>query len=128
MEPRKPPAPTSRILSMGRKSTPGVALTSTRRAPTMPLTNARRTAIAMTSAAGTPADATRVVLRLEPSRIVDLHAFVEGYDDLALLRTLDAAAGVVEVFVSPGSEEEFERLRAALGCEGLPTTRVAEAA
>jgi hypothetical protein len=76
--------------------------------------------------ASTPADATRVVLRLDPARIVDLHALIEGYDDLALLRTLDAAAGKVEVFVSPGSEDEFERLRVALGREGLPTALVSE--
>lgn len=73
-----------------------------------------------------PADASRVLLRLEPARIVELHALIEGYDDLAVLRTLDPAAGIVEVFVSPGSEGEFERLRAALCREGLPTTRVGE--
>jgi hypothetical protein len=75
-----------------------------------------------------PTDATRVLLRLAPAQIVDLHAFIEGYDDLAVLRTLDAPAGIVEVFVSPGSEEQFERLRLALGREGLPTTRIEEEA
>ena len=80
----------------------------------------------MTETANAQLDATRVVLRLDPGRIVDLHAFIEGYDDLALLRTLDGAAGLVEVFVSPGAEEEFERLRAALGREGLATIRVVE--
>jgi hypothetical protein len=73
-----------------------------------------------------PADATRVLLRLAPAQIVDLHAFLEGYDDLAVLRTTDAAGGIVEVFVSPGSEAEFEGLRLALGREGLPTTRIEE--
>jgi hypothetical protein len=73
-----------------------------------------------------PVDAARVLLRLAPAQIVDLHALIEGYDDLAVLRTLDAAGGVVEVFVSPGSEGEFESLRLALGREGLPTTRVEE--
>jgi hypothetical protein len=76
----------------------------------------------MTNAA--PTDATRVLLRVEPAQIVDLHALLEGYDDLAVLRTLDAAAAIVEVFVSPGAEEEFELLRQALGREGLPTARV----
>jgi hypothetical protein len=79
-----------------------------------------------TSAAA--ADATRVLLRVEPAQIVDLHALLEGYDDLAVLRTLDPAASIVEVFVSPGAEEEFEQLRQALGREGLPTTRVEEEA
>jgi len=75
-----------------------------------------------------PTDATRVLLRLAPAQIVDLHTFIEGYDDLAVLRTLDAAGGVVEVFVSPGSEGEFESLRLALCREGLPTTRIEEEA
>ena len=73
-----------------------------------------------------PTDTTRVVLRLAPAQIVDLHCFIEGYDDLAVLRTLDAAAGLVEVLVSPGSEEEFENLRLGLCREGLPTTRIEE--
>jgi hypothetical protein len=73
-----------------------------------------------------PIDATRVVLRLAPAKIVDLHCFIEGYDDLAVLRTLDPAAGIVEIFVSPGAEEQFERLRLALCREGLPTTPVEE--
>jgi hypothetical protein len=73
-----------------------------------------------------PIDATRVLLRLAPAQIVDLHCFLEGYDDLAVLRTLDAPAGIVEVFVSPGSEEQFERLRLALGREGLPTAVLEE--
>jgi hypothetical protein len=75
-----------------------------------------------------PADATRVLLRLAPAQIVELHCFIEGYDDLAVLRTLDAAGGIVEIFVSPGSEEEFESLRLALCREGLPTTRIPEEA
>ncbi len=73
-----------------------------------------------------PADAVRVLLRLVPSQIVELHCFIEGYDDLAVLRTIDADEGIVEVFVSPGSEEQFESLRLALCREGLPTTRIAE--
>ena len=75
-----------------------------------------------------PADATRVLLRLTPAQIVELHCFIEGYDDLAVMRTLEAAEGIVEVFVSPGSEEEFESLRLALCREGLPTTRIQEEA
>lgn len=75
-----------------------------------------------------PTDTTRVLLRLAPAQIVDLHTFIEGYDDLAVLRTLDPAAGIVEILVSPGSETEFENLRLALCREGLPTTRIEEEA
>lgn len=92
----------------------------------MPADSGKGVLIAMAGAANAPADTTRFVLQLDPARIVDLHALIEGYDDLAVLRTVAAAAGLVEVFVSPGAEEEFERLRAALGREGLATIRVVE--
>jgi hypothetical protein len=82
----------------------------------------------MTTPQPVPADTTRVLLRLAPAQIVDLHTFIEGYDDLAVLRTLDPAAGIVEILVSPGSELEFEDLRLALCREGLPTTRIEEEA
>ena len=75
-----------------------------------------------------PTDTTRIVLRLSSAQIVDLHCLIEGYDDLAVLRTLDAAAGLVEILVSPGAEVEFENLRLALCREGLPTTRIEEGA
>jgi hypothetical protein len=80
----------------------------------------------VTTHPGTPPDATRVLLRLAPAQIVDLHSLLEGYDDLAVLRTIDAPAGIVEIFVSPGSEGQFERLRLGLAREGLPTTRIEE--
>jgi hypothetical protein len=85
-------------------------------------------ALTATDPQAAPTDATRVLLRLAPAQIVDLHTFIEGYDDLAVLRTLDAAEGIVEIFVSPGSEGEFEGLRLALCREGLPTTRIDEEA
>src|SRR5512139_1246502 len=108
------------------ESTAAPALTSTLPVPTIVADSTGGDRIAMTSAASAATDTTRVVLRLDPARIVDLHSLIEGYDDLAVMRTLDAAAGLVEVFVSPGSEEEFERLRVALEREGLPTALVAE--
>lgn len=89
-----------------------------------PATDATRSA---ESRPAPPGDATRVLLRVAPAQIVDLHAILEGYDDLGMMRTLRPAEGLVEVWVSPGSEPEFERLRAALGREGLPTVPVEEA-
>lgn len=68
-----------------------------------------------------PRDATRVLLKVAPERIVDLHAILEGYDDLGVMRTLRPDAGLVEVWVSPGAEAEFATLRRALAAEGLPT-------
>jgi len=68
-----------------------------------------------------PADATRVLLRVAPGRIAELHGIVEGYDDLAVVRTLRPAEGLLEILVSPGREAEFRALLAALAGEGLPT-------
>ena len=36
-----------------------------------------------------------------------------------MIRTVRPDSGLVEVWVSPGSEAEFERLRLALASEGL---------
>jgi hypothetical protein len=71
-----------------------------------------------------PVDATLVLLRVAPPQIVDLHAVCEGYDDLCLIRTLRPEEGLVEAWVSPGSEGEFELLLRALAREGLPAVRV----
>jgi len=65
------------------------------------------------------ADAARVLVRVAPARIAELHAIVEGHDDLAVIRTLRPADGLVEARVSPGREAEFERLRIAMAAEGL---------
>lgn len=46
--------------------------------------------------------------RLEPHRIVDLQNLVEGYDGLAVLRTKDSALGIVEFWVSPTMQQDFE--------------------
>lgn len=81
-----------------------------------------------TTPATAPPDATRVLLQVAPAQIVDLHCLIEGYDDLAVLRTLDPGGGIVEVWVSPGAEAEFESLRLALVREGLATTRLGEGA
>lgn len=74
-----------------------------------------------------PVEATRFVLRVETRRIAELHAILEGYDDLAVLRTIRPSEGLVEVWVSPGAEGEFGGLMASLAREGLPTTPVAGA-
>ncbi len=73
-----------------------------------------------------PADATRVLVRMPPERIVEFHAILEGYDDLALVRTVAAAEGLVELWVTPGREGELERLLEALAREGLPAALAAQ--
>ena len=60
------------------------------------------------------------MLALPLGEIAYFHAVLEGYDDLAVMRTIAPERGIVEVYVSPGSEEEFADLLAALRAEGIP--------
>jgi hypothetical protein len=64
-------------------------------------------------------EAERVLLTVPPAEIAYFHAVLEGYDDLAVMRTLSPAEGLVEVYVSPGAGEEFRLLLAALRAEGV---------
>ena len=70
--------------------------------------------------------AKRVVLVVPPRDIVYFHAILEGYDDLAVMRTIEPEGGLVEVYVSPGAEEEFSRLVRALREEGIPLREAEE--
>jgi hypothetical protein len=64
-------------------------------------------------------EAERILLTVPPAEIAYFHAVLEGYDDLAVMRTLSPAEGLVEVYVSPGGGDEFRRLLAALRAEGV---------
>ncbi len=74
----------------------------------------------------TSPQAKRVVLVVPPRDIVYFHAILEGYDDLAVMRTIEPESGIVEVYVSPGAEEEFSRLVRALREEGIPLREAGE--
>ena len=74
----------------------------------------------------TSPQAKRVVLVVPPPDIVYFHAILEGYDDLAVMRTIEPEGGLVEVYVSPGAEGEFSRLVRALREEGLPLREAGE--
>lgn len=71
-------------------------------------------------------DAARVLLTVPPPEIAYFHSILEGYDDLAVMRTLSAEEGLIEVHVSPGSGEEFAALLEALRDEGIPIRHVDE--
>ncbi len=71
-----------------------------------------------------PPESARVLLALPPGEIAYFHAVLEGYDDLAVMRTISPEEGVVEVYVSPGAEEEFTALLAALRDEGIPLRNI----
>jgi hypothetical protein len=46
--------------------------------------------------------------RVHPSKIGLLVSLVEAYDGLAVVRTKDAAAGIVEFWISPLMQQDFE--------------------
>ena len=80
---------------------------------------------------GDPAEARRSVYAVPRAEIAYFHSILEGYDDLAVMRTIRPALGHVEVYISPGREDEFVALMDALVAEGValsPVTPEEEAA
>lgn len=45
---------------------------------------------------------------------VDVHYLIEGFEGMAMIRTLDSRVGLMEVMVSPGADDEADRVIAAL--------------
>jgi len=61
--------------------------------------------------------------KVDPGFIGHLVSLLEAYEGLAVLRTKDAAAGIVEFWVSPLMRQDFESfLEAARDELGLVTT------
>lgn len=61
--------------------------------------------------------------RIHPSRIVNLVSLMEAYGGLAIVRTKDAAAGIVEFWISPLMRQDFESfLEDARETQGLVTS------
>jgi hypothetical protein len=46
--------------------------------------------------------------RVDPANIAYLVSLLEAYDGLAVLRTKDAALGIVEFWISPLMQKDFE--------------------
>ena len=74
----------------------------------------------------TPPESPRLLVAVPPPEIAYFHAVLEGYDDLAVMRTISPDEGVIEVYVSPGREEDFAELLDALRGEGIPVREIAE--
>jgi hypothetical protein len=79
----------------------------------------------MTTSRRSP-QAKRVLLVVPPPDIIYFHAILEGYDDLAVMRTIEPGEGLVEIYITPGAEEEFNRLIGALRKEGIPLREAEE--
>jgi len=71
-----------------------------------------------------PPEAPRFLIAVPPPEIAYFHAVLEGYDDLAVMRTISADEGIIEVYVSPGRGEDFAGLLAALRDEGIPIREI----
>ncbi|MFQ5481209.1 MAG: DUF4911 domain-containing protein [Nitrospinaceae bacterium] len=69
-----------------------------------------------------PQDAVRWTLEMDKRDIAYLCGVFEGYDDLAVVRTLDPARGRVELLIAPDYAADVRRLLAAL--EGEISLRV----
>lgn len=64
-----------------------------------------------------PADTVSLYLRVPREELVYLNALLESYDDLGVIRTLDPAAGVAVLMVSPGQAETARALLVSLAGE-----------
>ena len=56
------------------------------------------------------ADCLRIEAVIKPQDICFLNGVLEGYDDMAVLRTLDSSRGLVEILASPYYEKELFEL------------------
>jgi Domain of unknown function (DUF4911) len=59
----------------------------------------------------------RYTARVEPHEIGYLCSIVEGHEGLAIVRTNDEALGIVEFWVAPPMQRDFEEFLAGLGKE-----------
>jgi hypothetical protein len=55
--------------------------------------------------------------RLDPKNIAYLVCLLEAYDGLAVVRTKDAALGIVEFWISPLMQKDFESFLESAGQE-----------
>jgi len=66
-----------------------------------------------------PARSSKLLVRVEPSRIAMFRFLLEGYDNLALFSVLDRRRGVLELFFSPHQADAVRKALAAIA-EELP--------
>ena len=48
----------------------------------------------------------KIKIKINPKEIAYLDNIIQGYDGLALVTTIDAAAGIVVVHVTPGTKTD----------------------
>lgn len=55
---------------------------------------------------GYTVQAKRIILKLAPPAITDVHGIVEAYDYLAVVRTLDPDTAIIEIVTTPDTFEQ----------------------
>jgi len=72
-----------------------------------------------------PTDAARWLLEIDKRDIAYLCGVFEGYDDLAVVRTVDPGRGHIELLIAPDYQEDVRRLVSALAKE-IPLRVISE--
>jgi hypothetical protein len=62
-------------------------------------------------------DVERLLLRTSRQNIVRLCTLLEGYEGMAVLRTIDAAQGLLELLVAPAFQRTVQQILRALSDE-----------
>lgn len=62
-------------------------------------------------------DCLRIKAEIDPRDICFLNGVLEGYDNMAVLRTLDSSRGLVEILASPSYQDEIYELLNSLQAE-----------
>jgi len=62
-------------------------------------------------------DCIKIEVQIEPRDICFLNGVLEGYDNMAILRTLDSSRGLVEILASPCYQDEICELLNSLQSE-----------
>ena len=66
-------------------------------------------------------DCLKIEALIEPRDICFLNGVLEGYDNMAVLRTLDSSRGLVQILASPSFQDEIHVLLNSLQAE-MPIT------
>lgn len=64
-----------------------------------------------------PADTVHLYLRVPRRELVFLNGLLESFDDLTVVKTLDAAAGIVVMMTTPSQETLLRRVLEAAAAE-----------
>ena len=62
-------------------------------------------------------ESVRKIFKIDPREIAYLRFILEGYDGLAVLTTLDAKSGIIELMIPPACMDDVEMIIQGLSSE-----------